>query len=276
MKFFDPIIHLVNKPFPEQESNFGALKTNALVSVFVVFVLYVFQPFGMNSLESNRFLICLGFGISTFLSTALFEFTFTFLLRKYLENWTFGKWVLKNLGILLTISLVNFLYARIIIFGYILWEFLPHMIYGTLMIGIVPIIILGVSAITIQEYRYQNIAKQIPPRKQPKLKDSNSESSKLFDIPVSKIRFVEALQNYASIVYLDEENQLKKLTKRATLKQILDETNGNSIVQSHRSFLVNEQEIVSVSGNAQGLLLELSDCDKVVPVSRSFVSMFRN
>ena len=276
MKFFDPIIHLVNNPFPEQESNFGAPKTNALVSIFVVFVLYVFQPFGMNSLESNRFLICLGFGISTFLSTALFEFTLTLLFRKYIENWTLGKWTLKNLGILLTISLVNFLYARIIIFGYILWEFLPHMIYGTLMIGIVPIILIGVSAITIQEYRYQNIARQIQPRKQPKLKNLNSESSQLFNIPISRIRFVEALQNYASIAYLDEENQLRKLTKRVTLKQILDETNGNSIVQSHRSFLVNDQKILSVSGNAQGLLLELSDCDKIIPVSRSFVSDFRD
>lgn len=276
MKFFDSIIHLSNKPFPEQESNFGALKTNALVSIFVIFVLYVFQPFGMNSLESNRFLICLGFGVSTFLSTALFELLFSNLFKNFIENWTLGKWVLKNLGILLTISIVNFLFARIFIFGYILWEFLPHMIYGTLMIGIVPIIILGVSAITIQEYRYQTIAKQIQPKKQRNLKDSNSESSQLFDIPLSRIRFVESLQNYASITYLDEENQTKKLTKRVTLKQILDETNGTSIVQSHRSFLVNNQKIISVSGNAQGLLLKLSDCDKIIPVSRSFVSEFRN
>lgn len=276
MKLFDSTIHLINKPFPEHESNFGALKTNTIVSIFVVFVLYIFQPFGMDNLESNRFFICLGFGASTFISTALFEYLFTSLFKKYLAKWTLGKWVLKNLGILLTISVVNFLFARIFIFGYILWEFLPHMIYGTLMIGIVPILVLGISALTIQEYRYQSIAKEIQPKESKSLENEKDETELLFEIPLNRILYVEALQNYVSVSYLDQENQLKKLTKRITLKQILDETKGEIIVQSHRSFLVNNSRIVSASGNAQGLLLELTNCEKPIPVSRSFVPFFRN
>jgi hypothetical protein len=60
MKFLYSIIHVLNKPFPEQESAYGMLRISTIISAFVTFFLYIFQPFGISAIESNTFLICLG------------------------------------------------------------------------------------------------------------------------------------------------------------------------------------------------------------------------
>lgn len=277
MRFFNTVIAVLNKPFPEQESSFGLLKINLIISVFVVFFLFVFRPFGISQLESNTFLFCAGFGLMTFLAALIFDILVgkVLKLKGELDQWTFGKWILYNLGAMLVISLANFLFARILIIGFIDWSLLPQMIYGTFMIGIIPIAVLGGVSILVQERKYQNIAKDINRTK----KTTNSkgdENRTLFEIPLNRIKYVEALQNYVHIGHLDEDGQFKKITERATIKNVEEATSGSSIVKAHRSFLVNKKAIVHISGNAQGLLLQLSDCNKSIPVSRSYVAAFRN
>lgn len=278
MKFLDTTLKILNKPFPEQESRVGMPKTTAIISLFVTFFLYIFQPFGISALNSDKFLICLGFGAMTFVATITFEFIVgpVLKLKGELEHWTFGKWILNMLGIMLTISLANFLFARILIFGFIEWGLLPDMIYGTFMIGIIPITVLGGLSLGIQEKKYKGIAKNINQQKTVHSTDHISDEYSLFDIPVSQIKYIEALQNYVFIGYVDSEGQFKKLTERATLKNILEEISGSSIIKAHRSFLVNRRAVISTSGNAQGLLLQLSDSDRTIPVSRSYVPVFRS
>lgn len=277
MKYLNTIIRILKKPFPEQETNFGGLKSIAIISAFVAFFLYIFEPFGISLLESEKFLICLGFGSITFLSKIVYEFLVSQILKLKgeLEHWTFGKWILYNLGLILTISLANFLFIRILIFGFIQWNLLPQMVYGTFMIGVIPIAIIGFLSLHIKEKKYRNIAKDINLQIASIPQNHVSDKELLFDIPIKQIKYIEALQNYVTIAYVGANGQLSKSIERASLKNIIEEIAGNSIIKSHRSFLVNRNAIVSTSGNAQGLLLHLSNCDKTIPVSRSYVSIFR-
>ncbi|MEQ9412912.1 MAG: LytTR family DNA-binding domain-containing protein, partial [Cyclobacteriaceae bacterium] len=189
--------------------------------------------------------------------------------------WTLGKWVLYNIGVMLTISLANFLFARILFFGFIEWELLPAMMYGTFMIGIIPISVIGGLSLLIQEKKYQGIAADMNQHQVVHADNRMEDERLLFDIPLNRIKYVEALQNYVFIGHVDNEGQFKKITERATIKNILEEVKGSSIIKSHRSFLVNRDAILSISGNAQGLLLQLSDGDKTIPVSRSYIAAFR-
>ena len=278
MEFFRNIVRHLNKPFPEQSSNFGEPKILAVLSLFVALFLFIFQPFGISTIESHKFLICLGFGAMTFLGTVIYEFIVgrVLNLKGELEKWTLGKWMLNNLGIMLVISLVNFLFARMVFFGFIQWNLFPAMMYGTFMIGIIPITVLGAFIVWQQERKYIGIAENMTlPPPLTALGQTQNESS-LFQIPISKIRYIQGLQNYVTLCYVDEDGQLKKKTERATLKQILDELAGSSIIRSHRSFLVNRSAIISATGNAQGLLLRLENCEKEVPVSRTYVPLFRS
>lgn len=278
MKFLHAALKLINKPFPETESTFGIYKIIAAISLFVTFFLFIFQPFGISTLESNMFIICLGFGAMTFIASVIFEFLVgtVLKLKGELAQWTFGKWMLYNIGVMLTISLANFLFARVLFFGFIQWNLLPAMMYSTFMIGIIPITVIGGLSILMQEKKYQNMAKNINLQKAMVTHIEKPDEHFVFNIPVSQIKYIEALQNYVSIGYIDANGQFMKNIERATLKNILEEITGSALIKSHRSFLVNRKAIISVSGNAQGLILQLSDCEKTIPVSRSYVSFFRD
>ncbi|GAB5554260.1 MAG: hypothetical protein Sapg2KO_38510 [Saprospiraceae bacterium] len=270
------IIEFANKPFPEDESYWAYWKILIALSLFVCFFLFVFQPFGLASIESNRFLVCLGFGSMTLVGALVYEISVArilYLLGFY-KNWTFIKWVGTNLVIMLFISLANFLFARLVLIGYIDWQFFPQMIYSTLMIGIMPMTILGGYKMSKEEKKNQAIAETILPERW-KISDNSRNESQLFEIPFGQIRYVEALQNYIKIGYVNEQSQLKERTERATMKHVIQQVENSSIVQSHRSYLVNKTSIEKVEGNAQGLLLSLKDCEKLIPVSRSRISLFK-
>ncbi|MGI9552231.1 MAG: LytTR family DNA-binding domain-containing protein [Aurantibacter sp.] len=281
MNFFDKIVQTLRKPFPEEESSSVYYRALILFSVFVTLFLYIFEPFGISIVESelgsNKFLICAGFGAMTFLGTVVYEFIAHKILslKGRAEKWTFGKWILNMLGIMFSISLANFLFARLSLFGFIDWNLFPAMIYGTFMVGIIPVVAFGAWSLFKNEKKYQNIANEINQTKTTPTNGKNIGNPSFFDIPTHQIRYIEALQNYAKIGYIGAEGFLKVKTERITLKRILAETEGTAIIKCHRSFLVNKDAIIATAGNAQGLLLSLSDCDTVIPVSRSRVPVFR-
>lgn len=280
MNIFQNIIHFLNKPFPQKEDWIGASRNIISISIITTLFLYVFQPSGISDLEDNKFWICLGFGIVGTLSYYFYEFIFIQIIKfkKTPIHWTFGKWILYSIGFLFFISLGNFLYIRIFVFGYIQWNLFPYMIYGVFMFG-VPIVAMICLMSLQQEKKYQLIAaninqQQTTTSKAPTLSLITDVS--IFGIPTQQIQYIEALQNYVTIHFLNEQGQLQKQTQRATLKSILVDTEGSSIVKTHRSFLVNRQAIIDASGNSQGLLLTLSDTDKKIPVSRTYVADFKS
>lgn len=85
MKWLNQLLNILYKPFPEQEGNFGAPKTTFLISLFITFFLYTFEPFGIETLESNKFWICLGFGSMTFLGALFYESTNAEVIRSATE-----------------------------------------------------------------------------------------------------------------------------------------------------------------------------------------------
>jgi len=277
MKLFQKAIQILQKPFPE-DSRSVYYRNLTFLSVFVTLFLYIFQPFGISTLTSKKFLICLGFGSMTFLGASIFKILlhYTFKHKKQQEKWTFGKWILNNLCIMVIISLTNFLFARLLLIGHIDWSLFPQMIYSTFMIGILPLIIIGGWSLLKNERKYQSIADEINHSKNTIPKSNEAENHSVFEIPTYQIRYIEALQNYTKIGFVNSQGSLEVKTERSTLKRILTETEGTSIIKCHRSYLVNKDAIISTTGNAQGLLLSLSDCDKIIPVSRTRVSYFRN
>ena len=139
MNFVNRIIQTLKKPFPLEENRSGYIQTITAISVFVTLFLYVFKPFGIDSVESGVFLICLGFGISAFIASLFYEMVLTglFRIKRDPSHFTFAKWILYVMGLILTISFANFMYIRTWV-GTVRWEFLPDMIKGTFAIGIFP------------------------------------------------------------------------------------------------------------------------------------------
>lgn len=267
---------LLNKPFPQEEDWLASLRVFGLVSIFITFFLYVFTPFDMSVEENSLFMVCLGFGFMTFLGCIMFEiFARLTGFKKIGSEFTFGRWLLYMIGTMLCISLMNFLYIRLYFFGYIRWEFFIHQVRGTFLIGLFPVFGVGMWTLLRQERKYVQIAREMNTQNADQKKDLDAEGATLFGISISNVRYVEALQNYVKIGYVNADGLLQEQTERSTLKEILDSSQMTGLKQSHRSFLVNKNAIVDTSGNAQGLLLTLADTDRQIPVSRSKVALFR-
>jgi len=278
VEFFTGILKVLRKPFPQEESIREFLWIIGGIAVFVTLFLYIFRPFGFEALESGEFLICLGFGTVSFVTSVIYEAIIVGVLKIKgpQAHFTYWKWILYFMGAMLFISMANFLFARIVFFDDMQWEFLPHMVRGTFAIGIFPTIFIGAMALMRQERKYQSIANEINRQAAVTPKDFKDSDATIFDISTNQIRYIEALQNYVKIGHLNADGQLVEQTVRATLKGVLDLSQEDSIVRCHRSFLVNRETITSISGNAQGLLLTLADCDTRIPVSRSYVPVFRD
>jgi len=270
------IHRFLSKPFPQGENWADTITTIVSISIFVFLFLYIFKPFGMHLAEDkNYFYLCFGFGFITFISSLIYEFIVVSLLRiKGGDNkFTFGRWILYFVGAMLLISLANFIFVRLMLFDHIDWSLYPMMIRSTLSIGLFPAIFFGALAMNHQERKYQDISSEINQdrafEKNPKQEDS------IFGISLDKIRYIESMQNYIKLVYLSDEEALLEQIERITMKKIESELSSDTILRCHRSFLVNRNHIVSTSGNAQGLTLSLENCEKPIPVSRSYVSSFR-
>jgi len=278
MQLLTDAISLLRKPFPQEEDWRLRLRTSALVGVFITFFLYFFKPFDLTNSEQSIWWLCVGFGLMTFLTSALFDFVvYTLGLRTYGPSFTFWKWIVYMVGVIFCISLANFVYVRLTLFGEIRWEFFHYMLSSTFLVGIFPVVGLGAYTLLRQEKKYAKIAAGIAPaHRDPADEESTQTDKKIFGVPASNIRYVEALQNYVKIGYINADGSTIEITERSTLKEVMQLAEGTSLAKSHRSYLVNKAAIESATGNAQGLVLTLTDCTKQIPVSRSMVPHFRS
>ena len=96
-----------------------------------------------------------------------------------------------------------------------------------------------------------------------------------FSCEQKDLLYLEASQNYVSIFHLGKKDGLSSLLIRNTLSAAHAELPVDVFYRCHRSYIVNLNKIVGVSGNAQGLLVELENCSSKIPVSRSFISEFK-
>ena len=73
-----------------------------------------------------------------------------------------------------------------------------------------------------------------------------------------------------------DENTLKKVTYRVTLSSLeIQLKEASSLIRCHRSYLVNLNKVKNISGNAQGLKLELINQSEIIPVSRNYIPIVK-
>ncbi len=261
-----------------------SLRNMFSIGCFVALFLWFFEPFGFSRIQGDTWPYALAFGGITFASGMLQEIIELKILRirKDLPTWTFWKWLLSTIVLLLLITTGNMLYASYIS-G---WEsydlsYYLQVFQSTLAIGIFPIIIFGVWNVRRNGAYYRDIATgmHVPVHhqrgKQPACLPSRTGDD--IEVDVSQIAYIEATQNYLN-VYVRQEQGLQRRMIRNTLKEIKSVLKAYpDFIQCHRSFLVNMEYVEDVKGNSQGLILHLDHSNThTVPVSRTYVSVIRH
>ncbi|NQZ12211.1 MAG: LytTR family transcriptional regulator [Algicola sp.] len=87
-------------------------------------------------------------------------------------------------------------------------------------------------------------------------------------INLSQLLFVKAQQSYCEVYWL-AEGETRHYLLRQNISNVQQQLADTPIYRSHRSFLVNINQVAKVSGNAQGYLLHLASPPHAIALSRS-------
>jgi DNA-binding LytR/AlgR family response regulator len=90
-------------------------------------------------------------------------------------------------------------------------------------------------------------------------------------IPVDQVAFLRSDEKYTLVVWDGGEALIRK-----TIRELADELDPDVFVQVHRSVIVNLRRVAQVDrGLNETAELRLKDRPEVLPVSRSFLHLFR-
>lgn len=280
------LLDRIKAPFPEEEDFISNVKHAFGVGIFIFLLLFLLRPFNMEKVGEELFWFCVGFGFVTFVVSCAYFWLFGKVLKikRNVPSWTLGRWIIYMLGLLICISLGNLLFVKFVISPELnlnLSNFL-NMAYGTLAIGSIPVIFSGYFIQQKSNNKNKSAASDI----QSHLKITSSEKTVIhlsssnnkqqIKLDENQFLYAESQQNYVAIFYLENE-QVQETILRNTLKSIQSQLPAKPFFRCHQSYLINTNLIENVSGNAQGLRLQLKGLKDIeIPVSRKYISELKD
>lgn len=85
----------------------------------------------------------------------------------------------------------------------------------------------------------------------------------------SNVLYIEAADNYCNIHYLNEGKE-DMFILHNSMKQLNASDEYKGLLRCHRSFMVNIENVKLLRKDKDGLVLELTDGSKAIPVSRTY------
>ena len=92
-----------------------------------------------------------------------------------------------------------------------------------------------------------------------------------FALPKESVLYVETADNYINVNYIDGDHICTRII-RNTMKAMETQLQDHGFVRCHRQYLVNKAKIKSISREKDGVVIHLKDCDRVVPIGKTYAS----
>ncbi len=269
-------------PYPFNDDLKQNTRLIFLISLVLLFLLFLFQPFDIYALnKEDRFSLIGGIIVVNFIGLSTNLLLIPAFLSKFnlFKNWTVFKEILWNIWILFTLVTSYFIYFRFIgPFG-----FSVYILLKVLFISAIPISILIPynrnrllknhlqSALELNKFLE---AKANPTPRIVHLK-SDYEKDDL-SIDVNTLLFIRSANNYIEVFWKEKDNILSQLV-RCTMKYAEDAFEDYPyIFKCHRASIVNINHVKKVEGKSQGYTLYVGGNDHTVTVSRNFIPHFKN
>lgn len=281
---------LLNQPYPCEDLVRRRWVKALWIGLFVGLFLLIFQPFGLAIWETPyKTAKILGFGVISFLVTALIGTLLPVLFPKQFSNerWTVWKEILWLTTHISLIGLVNYFYLRGLLGDSIYAPDLFGMIIVTFVIGIFPSTASVVVNYIIKLRKYSESARALTVREHPEMSTpvaadpplsitltAENEKDRL-SVPAADLLYIESSDNYSTVVYLNNGQPARTLL-RSSLSRLEGQlvsapaTGHAPLVRCHRSYMVNLEKVEKVTGNAQGYKLHLHDGQFQIPVARKY------
>lgn len=280
------LIKYLNQPYPFYYREKKLLQILVVLFCLALFFNYVVQPFETNNaeLKFDYFYVALLHSISVIiiLPAAL-------VLQKIessIEIWKLKYEFYFILILLIIIGIIQFLIRDIIYYNELnwSWHYLKEEILNTLIVGCIIAFLVVSANLNIQLLKNSEKASLLNENLQ-SLKVATAIKEIVIETELKSERFTLNLQNflYAKAegnyvtFWILQDGSPKALLKRIKIKTV--ENVGHhfpNIIRTHRSYLINADRIINVSGNAQGYKLQLSNCNEIIPVSRNYLDAFND
>jgi len=269
----------LNKPYDLLEIRKIKIWFSIGTPIFFFLFLYVFEPFGLYNLSGLYKLEIISLYIGVGLIIGVIHM---FWLQKIIiNNYTLRNTILWLGWITLLISISSAI-INDLAFNEGHFYFLSFIVFIGIIFGIS---IIPLTILILVHYIYL-IKKQIKITSQ--INKRISEKNKLgasyeaitimgnnkrdnISIKPKELLYIQSADNYVD-VYYSEGSSIKHNLLRNTLnnveKQLLNNT--NDIIRCHNSYIVNADNIESISGNATGYKIGLRGVEVLIPISKKY------
>ena len=263
-------------PFPKPSLR-SFLTVMGGISMTIVFILVVFQPFGTSTFDHPyKYWILIGYGVVTFLAGLVFYFFVSIITgERRLNRWSVVDEVLFLFCIILICQVSCYLYWAGMFVGHLDWaQFLSFFKIASL-ISLVPVsvyllfIYQKYKEVTFVSNDESPIQKTEPEKDDKQLTIYGAGKNEKITLTPENLYLVKSEDNYV-ILFLNENGKIIKRMMRNTLSDI-EQQIGNSFLRCHRSFIINPSKIENIEGNITNMRISMATIDTKIPVSRSMV-----
>jgi hypothetical protein len=273
----------LNHSYPFNNNFKHNLKTIGLVSMAFVLIVLYFQPFGINFLKSEHdgyFVLAAGImsALTLFGNSVLLPGLLPFVFKT--ERWTIRKEIIWNIWLFSNLFLIFFFlvfYVRQI-------SFTDLPVFRTGALALLPLILF--NFINYNRSLKDKVVSVIDSGKlwfkEEKLHHEQAvvsilaENGKdIFRMDKEDVILFHSSGNYIEIFFKHKDVYRKKLFRQTLgnveerLKELPD------FKKCHRCWIINMKKIKSITGNSTGYFLLIDGFDLKIPVSRNYISFFR-
>lgn len=275
----------LNRPFPFIENVVHKIFISTFFSLVIFLFLVLFKPtFGNDQLAiiTNVTLGTITILNWAFIMVSLIVFPFLFPTWFNPKNWIIKKTLIYTFGQIIVISILNYLFLRIVYPDLFTFLNLFSIFAITTLIGFVPTLLLIVYIEKQQQYKNAKMASMMNENLElisnlphnNRIEFYSDNKMEKFELLESQLLYIKSEGNYVRIVYQIEKETMNKMLRRSLTAIEAELSQHDAIKKCHRSFLVNLFSISEIVGNVRNCNITFNDSEETVPVSRAFYKDF--
>lgn len=249
-----------------------------LLGLSVFLILAMFQPFGTYTFQHpDKLLLLAGYGlVITFTAITVFAaLRVAFRSWFHRENWSLRKELLVLGLIIFTSITATYFYHFATIGSRLSFSGFFYFMGIALSTALFPVVlIVAIRYLQVKNYlEKQQLSENLAPKPDVILLTGENKEEQLI-IYRSELLFVKAADNYVEI-FLQKDSSLRRHMLRSTLSKIAEQLNDENFLQVHRSFIVNMDKVLEMSGKSPNYVLDFLAPVEPVPISRSKIQEVR-